>query len=518
MRLQRELGQTRLCRSMWDIIKNSKQRTSDWRWIIVSWHREYAQRVLHVLGRWLMAQLTDTQRQIDKLVTELRYLRSHVILSTEPLSAEPSDPPPIPKRGSISHPSRIEQPKTVSPVKLPGGFATMGDARTEHLLLAAKKVRAMRAKDDRIGRLTLEELQKGGVIGPDGGVGYAEGYGETIEEEDEEEDEDSEEDDIKPIFGGRRDSIPGPKPKVAGTPLLPRAKRSSKRSLPPPTTPRGKSNRPLTTPGGSNFDELLRAAEMATRPGTPTPPKAQLPIHGSAMSATRSTTRGRAESVSDRGSPVKRARRDMPPAWTREHALDGMAEAITDRLNPGQEDESALDILAQASQLEVAQSQDSDAEREFATGLAPAIDLREPSLQVEEAQIEPIFEPPSIIATPKSRHRALSNASEIRTPARGSRTYDETPIARLSPPSSVSRMDDMPLGAYASPTGATVPGLGKYVHLTSSLPARRVRSPYLKWTSEEDELLARAVAIHGEKWDLVSKGVPTRSYHQVRQR
>lgn len=34
----------------------------------------------------------------------------------------------------------------------------------------------------------------------------------------------------------------------------------------------------------------------------------------------------------------------------------------------------------------------------------------------------------------------------------------------------------------------------------------------------QDELLARAVAMHGEKWDLVSKGVPTRSYHQVRQR
>jgi hypothetical protein len=34
----------------------------------------------------------------------------------------------------------------------------------------------------------------------------------------------------------------------------------------------------------------------------------------------------------------------------------------------------------------------------------------------------------------------------------------------------------------------------------------------------QDELLARAVAQHGEKWDMVSKGVPTRSYHQVRQR
>ena len=39
-----------------------------------------------------------------------------------------------------------------------------------------------------------------------------------------------------------------------------------------------------------------------------------------------------------------------------------------------------------------------------------------------------------------------------------------------------------------------------------------------KLTLMQDELLARAVAMHGEKWDLVSKGVPTRSYHQVRQR
>lgn len=35
---------------------------------------------------------------------------------------------------------------------------------------------------------------------------------------------------------------------------------------------------------------------------------------------------------------------------------------------------------------------------------------------------------------------------------------------------------------------------------------------------KQDELLTRAVMEHGEKWDLVSKCVPTRSYHQVRQR
>ena len=58
----------------------------------------------------------------------------------------------------------------------------MGDARAEHLLLAAKKVRSMRNAGSAVGRLTLEELQRHGVIGPEGGVGYSEGYGEEPRE------------------------------------------------------------------------------------------------------------------------------------------------------------------------------------------------------------------------------------------------------------------------------------------------------------------------------------------------
>ncbi|GJJ11417.1 hypothetical protein Clacol_005650 [Clathrus columnatus] len=49
-------------------------------------------------------------------------------------------------------------------------------------------------------------------------------------------------------------------------------------------------------------------------------------------------------------------------------------------------------------------------------------------------------------------------------------------------------------------------------------PPRRTRSPYTRWTKEEDELLAKAVAQYGQKWDLVQKELPSRSYHQVRQR
>ncbi|EGO20443.1 hypothetical protein SERLADRAFT_476648 [Serpula lacrymans var. lacrymans S7.9] len=51
-----------------------------------------------------------------------------------------------------------------------------------------------------------------------------------------------------------------------------------------------------------------------------------------------------------------------------------------------------------------------------------------------------------------------------------------------------------------------------------SVPTKRQRSPYVKWSKEEDEMLAQAVAKYGQKWDLVQKALPSRGYHQVRQR
>ena len=48
--------------------------------------------------------------------------------------------------------------------------------------------------------------------------------------------------------------------------------------------------------------------------------------------------------------------------------------------------------------------------------------------------------------------------------------------------------------------------------------AKKARSPYLKWTAEEDEKLVLGVAEHGTRWDEVALQLPTRSYHQCRQR
>lgn len=48
--------------------------------------------------------------------------------------------------------------------------------------------------------------------------------------------------------------------------------------------------------------------------------------------------------------------------------------------------------------------------------------------------------------------------------------------------------------------------------------AKKARSPYLKWTADEDEKLILGVSEHGTRWDEVAKRLPTRSYHQCRQR
>lgn len=365
----------------------------------------------------------------------------------------------------------------------------MGDARAEHLLLAAKKVRTMRKDDKSVGRLTLDELQRRGVVGPGGGVGYSEGYGGVREGEDEL--QESDEDEIKPIISPTRRGS-------KSTPLLPRTKKLPKRPVPStPSRNRGIPVAPQTTPGG-NFSDLLLAAELATRPGTP-----------SGSSAPPSRVASSARYVLE--SPSKKRRR-QPPAtieWSTRRHLNEEGDGSPRKSAPstgGTEDSheaSALDLLAQASQ-DVAQGSQSQSGGVLSSAarLGGAIDSDRERYQPESSRSE----------TP------LGPAIDLDANATPARSRDNPFVNPGSTP-----------GALSSPIGGVVPGIGKYVHLSSSAPARRARSPYIKWTREEvsplmtvannqDELLTRAVMEHGEKWDLVSKCVPTRSYHQVRQR
>jgi hypothetical protein len=203
------------------------------------------------------------------------------------------------------------------------------------------------------------------------------------------------------------------------------------------------------------------------------------------------------------------------------------ADLPENQADPAGDEASALDLLAQASQLEVAQGSspdadaDADAEddmfeikaellgpgeaedhtRQSSSNsvLEPPIDLR-PQFQ-SQSQSQSLGVPsaseysningqtePSVVRTPLNRPRKLS----IHTPHQERETqhqYAQVPAT------------DPPLGAFASPTGGTVPGLGKYVHLSNSMPARRVRSPYLKWTIEEVSPFSFLALLHSEEWD-----------------
>lgn len=179
--------------------------------------------------------------------------------------------------------------------------------------------------------------------------------------------------------------------------------------------------------------------------------------------------------------------------------------------------DSALDLLAQASQLEVAQGDTPPAEPiQFPTPtqtqqsrkppsstgsfLEPPIDLHPtpPSHPQSHSQSQDQDQTESGISTelqtmktPSTRPRnlSISQLSELQTP-RGN--YEvQHPGHATDPPAHMQ---------YQSPQGnGGVPGLGKYVHLSSSMPARRVRSPYLKWTIEEVSLSSLIFLFHTVK-------------------
>ncbi|KAL9931159.1 hypothetical protein V8E36_009977 [Tilletia maclaganii] len=55
-------------------------------------------------------------------------------------------------------------------------------------------------------------------------------------------------------------------------------------------------------------------------------------------------------------------------------------------------------------------------------------------------------------------------------------------------------------------------------HVGGSSASQEKRSTYTRWSAEEDTKLRAAIKQHGQRWEMVSRAVETRSYHQCRQR
>ncbi|KAI6124183.1 hypothetical protein EDD16DRAFT_575377 [Pisolithus croceorrhizus] len=126
--------------------------------------------------------------------------------------------------------------------------------------------------------------------------------------------------------------------------------------------------------------------------------------------------------------------------------------------------------------------------------------------------------------TPVAVLSGTASGSLIHTEDDGSSTQS-TSAAPTQPAGGVSSQTRSDTSAQTASITSTQTARNKTVarvanqdSATTQSPTKRQRSPYMKWSKEEDELLTQAVAKYGQKWDLVQKALPSRGYHQVRQR
>ena len=115
-------------------------------------------------------------------------------------------------------------------------------------------------------------------------------------------------------------------------------------------------------------------------------------------------------------------------------------------------------------------------------------------------------------AQSQSQSQSQSQAPQPHPQADRSTPFTSQAPSVVGPaPHPMQQQGSHPSAAFSAPP----PG---FTSMRPMGPSANSRAPYTKWTSAEDALLAKAVTIHGQKWDAVSKMVGTRSYHQVRQR
>lgn len=426
--------------------------------------------------------MRNHEGQIKALTQELHFLRPIAMNGRRP--AQPS------LQAKSSPPTRTHSlPPLVSPPQPQSRRQTLGDARSEHLLLAARRLRTLREKNPEIGLITAAHYNYASLSAPDPNA-TLEPYPEGASELDDDD--------------GAKDRTPRGKPRAKG-------KKATSGSMAPPKTPisasaKGKSRRKdegavQRTPGGSigtpgrGFEELLAAAQSLQHPTHPT-----------------STLRDAyaeppANSLTPTGPPDSPKRRRVGGAgvgWVPGATAPGPSGEVLHT--------SALDLLALASSHDPASPAPSSSVRlggllgsggsdnevgsdggrsagSASRGLEPAFALRsDPDGPFGHSFIG--SDPP--LAGPSTTPR------DMRLPPDGSSPY----LATQTPSALPQRVKEEFAG-FASDSSSQSPpavGVAPLDNGTSAVPARRVRSPYLKWNPDEDELLARGVAKYGQKW------------------
>ncbi|KDE05810.1 hypothetical protein MVLG_03899 [Microbotryum lychnidis-dioicae p1A1 Lamole] len=138
--------------------------------------------------------------------------------------------------------------------------------------------------------------------------------------------------------------------------------------------------------------------------------------------------------------------------------------------------------------------------RRFPSG-APILEPPSPPSQAPAAVVLPKFE---VSAQERPRQRQRSSSSI------GSKSTSVAAVPVLYPPPAPSSPRPIKAPAWVN-------GKPRKPRVSIS-GVKKERAAYVKWNDHEDELLIRAVLKNGLRWENVAADVPQRSYHQVRQR
>lgn len=524
----------------------------------------------------LKARVRDAEAQVYKLESELKALRPYLVsggIKAADLATAPSDADAI---GSQT-PSDFSQPGTAPTTPSRSGSrkdksrkkrnVTMGDAETEHLMLAARRLRELRKEQAAAAAAASgSSAESSSLPGsqefaqqPSGATSDGQALAPATELHGP----------VSHASPVKRQASEGPTERDGPYGVRPRAPPSRSAERPPktpksiasiPNTPRtgvrareldelargddrrdGWSGRHRRLDSASSFtgiDELLQAAETLN-PGAVAPSP---------------TMR------SGRAAPPFPAPGPDPSYYPREPAHRGMGYPPPLSVMPPRGPDydaygySAAPYPIQSSPLRMAHESPkrrrvSSAAFEFEPYGSPFLGERQPRGRTQTEGADPFVQgrpyhdyapsgPPSAGGS-----QALSaldlladQATASQNPSQGSDKSGE--YGGVSPIGSLSSEDEMAMdgeprrksgsrltssrahdGARSSKTNGSQAssrnGEGKSFGGNQN-PEKRL--PYVRWTSEEDTKLRAAIKEHGQRWELISRAVGTRSYHQCRQR
>ena len=525
--------------------------------------------------RYLKARVKDAEAQVHRLETELKSLRPYLVAGGIKLgdeeqyrahatAAEAADNlPTTPSRSG----GKREKSRRKKPI-------TMGDAETEHLLLAARRLREIRKDQAAASASTAAAASSStvaSVLAPPAEVGPEHAPAHAIKRQASEGLEANEtaygthgSPRTPPTRTGERPPKT-PKSNNASIPSTPKMSLKSRHGASQPeetnepwTSHHKRFDSSVSASSFTGIDELLQAAETlnpgaaaasspsltpqsvttshrfpnnAEGPGIyyprdvqrggypphhvgPLPPPRGMhydsygrPLHpvnsSPARLAHESPKRRRVSSaaldIEPFGSPfasdrLPRGRTNTegadpylhgPPRGYAEYAPSGASSA------GASQGLSALDLLADQAAASQNPSLGSDRSGDY-DGVSPI-----GSLSSEDEAMAVDGDGLSGSKKGKANSRASSSQRSGKSPQRGSQKG-----------TSANGSQNLSQGSSRTGDGRSFGG--------NQNPEKRL--PYVRWTSEEDTKLRAAIKEHGQRWELISRAVGTRSYHQCRQR